>query len=390
MRVRCISIRELDPKTTAAWEALEEKSLESNAYLSPHFAIPALQYLEDPIKLKNMMIIVVEKTTSTGSDLVGLGIFVRSRGTKQFPLPHLQAYHSIHSYLSGILVDRDEPQAVMQAFFRFFCEKGAPWHGVQFQYLASEGLQAELMTASTKEYGVTWHGHWSFLRSFFVPWEGGEQYIQSRFPAHRIKEFRRLWRRLEEQGKVGWQASFGNGGTVDDVDRFLELEHNGWKGKEGTSLRSQPTHEAFFKEMVRGFRQDKRLFITELSLDGLAIASSVNLISGGSGFAFKIGWHPDFAKTSPGVLNELEFIRHAPEIVGGLKYIDSGAIEGSFIDNLWDGRRVLTSGIFGTSSVGKRALSAMDGLRSIKKILSTGRKRVKRSSAFQRLLYRGF
>jgi hypothetical protein len=142
--------------------------------------------------------------------------------------------------------------------------------------------------------------------------------------------------------------------------------------------------------MVRGFRKDKRLFITELSLDGLAIASSVNLISGGAGFAFKIGWHADFAKMSPGVLNEVEFIRHAPEIVGGLKYIDSGAVEGSFIDNLWVGRRVLTSGIFGTTSVGKRALNTGAGLRNMKKILSTGCKKIQRSSAFQRLLCRGF
>jgi hypothetical protein len=369
---------------------LEGKSLESNAYLSPHFAIPAIQYLEAPIKLKNMMLIVVEKTTSTVSNLVGLGIFILSRGTRQFPLPHLQAYRSIHSYLSGILVDRDEPQAVMEAFFRFFCEKNAPWHGVQFEYLSSEGLQAELMMATAREYGATWHGHWNFHRAVFFPQEGGEQYVHSRFPAHRIKEFRRLWRRLEEQGKVGWKVSFGNGGTADDVDRFLVLEHNGWKGKEGTSLRSQPIHEAFFKEMVRGFRKDKRLFITELSLDGLAIASSVNLISGGAGFAFKIGWHADFAKMSPGVLNEVEFIRHAPEIVGGLKYIDSGAVEGSFIDNLWVGRRVLTSGIFGTTSVGKRALNTVAGLRNMKKILSTGCKKIQRSSAFQRLLCRGF
>jgi len=70
---------------------------------------------------------------------------------------------------------------------------------------------------------------------------------------------------------------------------------------------------------------------------------------------------------APGLLNEVEFIQNAPTLCGGLSYIDSGALEGSFIDNLWTGRRMLVSGIFGTTPLGKKVLWGIDRIRRIKR-----------------------
>ena len=103
-----------------------------------------------------------------------------------------------------------------------------------------------------------------------------------------------------------------------------------------------------------------------MCLDGDVIASTSNLISGGTGFAFKIGYNPGYAKMSPGVLNEVEFIQHAPTLCGSLSYIDSGALEGSYIDQLWAGRRVLASGMFGTTSLGRTVLRSIEQMRRIK------------------------
>jgi hypothetical protein len=63
----------------------------------------------------------------------------------------------------------------------------------------------------------------------------------------------------------------------------------------------------------------------------------------------------------------VEFIRHAPELCAGLSLIDSGAAEGSFIEQLWSGRRVLSSGAFGTKFIGSSVLSGVDRLRSLKR-----------------------
>jgi hypothetical protein len=69
----------------------------------------------------------------------------------------------------------------------------------------------------------------------------------------------------------------------------------------------------------------------------------------------------------PGVLNEVEFIQHAPKLCGPLSYIDSGALEGSFIDQLWAGRRGLASGIFGTTPLGRKVLWGIERMRRIKR-----------------------
>ncbi|MBE0602785.1 MAG: GNAT family N-acetyltransferase, partial [Deltaproteobacteria bacterium] len=133
---------------------------------------------------------------------------------------------------------------------------------------------------------------------------------------------------------------------------------------------SDPSHEAFFREAADCFREKGRLFFTELSVDGAVVASTSNFISGDAGFAFKIGWRPEFAKLSPGMLNEVECIRNAPERFGNLAFIDSGAEEGSFIDQLWTGRRGLSSGFFGTTPLGKNALSVVDRVRTLKRRLA--------------------
>jgi hypothetical protein len=133
--------------------------------------------------------------------------------------------------------------------------------------------------------------------------------------------------------------------------------------------------------MIDGFRKDGRLFFTELCLDGVVIASATNLISCGAGFHFKVAMHPGYAKMSPGVLNEVELIRHAPALCGALSYIDSGAEEGSYIDQLWAGRRILASGIYGTTRSGRWMLAGVEQLRTIKRWSRSFRGPRRRASA---------
>ena len=366
-RVRQVGFDELDNETIKSWESLEDRALESNAFLSPRFVIPAMRHLGKPEELRQTIFVFVEKANGVTVDLVGAGVFVKTAGNRSFPLPHLRAFRSLHSYLAGILVDRDEAEGTLRSFFQFFCNKNATWHGVEFEYRPVDGLQAELITRVAEEFGSLWGEQERIHRAVFAPSEGGDTYIRSRFSSGRIKDLRRMRRRLEEQGDVRWRALFGNEVDQKSVECFLEIEHMGWKGENGTSLRSRPSHEAFFREMVGGFREKERLFFTEMYLNGDVIASTSNLISGGTGFAFKIGWNPGYAKMGPGVLNEVEFIQHAPNLCGSLSYIDSGALEGSFIDQLWVGRRVLASGIFGTTLLGRKVFWGLEQMRRIKR-----------------------
>ncbi len=364
-RIRSLRIEEVDAFTIASWEDLEQRSLEGNAFLSPSFVIPAMRHLAVLEERQKALLVFVEKTTAS-KEVIGAAIFEESPGTLNFPVPHLKAFRSMHSYLSGLLLDRNSAREAARALFEFFCRK-TKWHGVDFVNLPADGPQAGLLEEAFREFGARWHQTDASYRAVFKPTEGGESYLNAHLPARRLKEMRRLLRRLGEGGRVNWKATFGFEVGEATVERFLECEHKGWKGTKRTSLRSKASHENFFREMIHRFRERDQLFFTELSVGDHIIASNVNLISGGTGFAFKISHDPDFAQFAPGLLNEYEFIRRSPDLTRSLTYVDSGADEGSFIDRLWVGRRALVSGFLGTSLLGNGVLSQIGRLRRIKR-----------------------
>ena len=102
-------------------------------------------------------------------------------------------------------------------------------------------------------------------------------------------------------------------------------------------------------------------------MNGKVIASTSNLISGCAGFAFKIGWDEAFSKLGPGILNEVEFMKYFPELLPSIKYVDSGAGDGSFIEKLWPDHVSLVSGFYVSNPTMKPLLQGIDFLRKVKR-----------------------
>ena len=361
--VKVLKYEDLDSELINLWAELEGRAIESNAYLSPYFILPALKHLTPNTK---PIIIIIENNEGGNRKLTGVGVFEFTYGTKKMPLPHLKAYRSTHSFLTGLLIDKNFVEPTITAFFSFFCKQNSNWHGVEFmdRYRDTE-LASELDKVASRV-GYTWFNYDMKQRAILIPKENGANFL----PHSRMKDLRRCMKKLSGAGDVQWRIIRSKQGDREPVDVSLKLEHMGWKGANGTSLLSERGHEAFFREMIDGFSLSERAFFTELSLNGEVIASTSNLISGKSGFAFKVGWNPAFSKMSPGILNEVEFVNNAVTLFPELDYIYSGAEEGSYIDELWKGRRTLVSGFYATSSIGKKVLSGTDRLRSIKRKLT--------------------
>jgi hypothetical protein len=178
--------------------------------------------------------------------------------------------------------------------------------------------------------------------------------------AARIRDIGRRLRRLRERGAVAWRWHRGARIPAETVEAFLSLEHMGWKGEEGSSLRSRPEDEAFFREAISGFASEGRALFTEVTFDGVPIASICSFIAGNIGFGFKIGWDPAFRSSSPALINELEFMRHAPTDFGDIEYFDSGASSTSFINELWLARRHVATMFIPTGWVGASSIAIAD------------------------------
>ena len=130
------------------------------------------------------------------------------------------------------------------------------------------------------------------------------------------------------------------------TDALLRLECMGWKNESALSARRNDT--LFFQEMTRACREQGLLFFCELVLNGSVIASISNLRVNGSGFGFKIGSDPAYAKLGPGLLAQYAFLESAADAGArmGLREIESGSWAGSFMEDLWPERVPIVSGHF--------------------------------------------
>lgn len=344
----------------ARWRSLEARTLEPNAYLSARFVLPALRWL--PAKAP-VWAVSVHDSSAPGAELRGLGVFQPRAPRPLFPLPHAQVYTSPHSFLGGLLLDAETAHPALRCMLEALARRT---NGLRLSQLPGTSATARLLQDVMTERGATWHEEAWCQRACIAPSSDWASRWRQHVPAARLQGYERQWRKLAESGEVTWHYLRGDKVLDRTIERFMELEHAGWKGQQGTSLRSDPRHTRFFQEMTRAFRDDGDIFFTELRLSGEVIASTCNLVSGSEGFAFKVCFDPRHARRSPGILNELGFLQSLERPEDRFRFIDSGSEPGSFIEQLWPDRVQLHSGSIALGPLGRaaaRAAEAMSRLR---------------------------
>jgi hypothetical protein len=358
----------------AAWAALEVRAVEPNAFLSPHFVIPAARHLTPD---QAPLVLFVERLTSGGRELTGVGVFTEAAATFRTPVRRLIGYRSRYSLLSGLLLDREHAVQALQALLQFIRTSLPHCKAIELPLVRGDGPLLDpggiAVTAST-------HGPriGKLDPRAVLVMANCKEHLGERTLAARFRDTDRRLRRLRERGHVAWRWHREAGATAEAVEPFLSLEHMGWKGDEGSSLRSRPHDEAFFRAAVAGFASEERALFCEVTFDGTPIASMCNFIAGNAGFGFKIGWNPAFRSSSPALINELELMRQGPTSLGDIEYFDSGASPSSFINELWLERHQMATVCIPTGWVGASAIAAADWAALLKR---HGRSAVKSAAA---------
>lgn len=211
----------------------------------------------------------------------------------------------------------------------------ANWHTPEFALLAEDGeARAELAQALVRLGGRR------LQLSFLPPERSGLEEIRAAASARRyrriervlerspyveldgdwesyvdgldrgfVKELRRRRRRLAEQGELTLEIRDGR----DDLDAVLEegfvVEASGWKGENGTAIRSSPQTLRFYTDFARWAAERGWLRLGCLRLDGTLIAFELNLEEGGRWYALKGGYDESFRKFGPGQLITEDIIR---------------------------------------------------------------------------------
>ncbi len=139
-----------------------------------------------------------------------------------------------------------------------------------------------------------------------------ESYLATRSRSHRHR-MRASLRQLERVGQVAFERhrDIADSRTLELLlDEALAIEHSGWKGEEGTSIRSRPDIESFYRDIARLLNADGMLEMQFLRVDGRAIAFELGYVSEGTFHSHKVGYDPCFARYGPGQLLVWHQLQH--------------------------------------------------------------------------------
>jgi hypothetical protein len=152
------------------------------------------------------------------------------------------------------------------------------------------------------------------------------------------KKLRQDWNRLSALGSVDIVNERAPDAVREAFESFLALEAGSWKGTQGTALLCDEKDAGFVRRLVSGLADQGNASVALLRIDGLAIAAQVLMYCGTMAYTWKTAFNSDYAKYSPGALL-IDKITEELFATPGIDAIDSCSAEGSFMAQLWTGRR---------------------------------------------------
>jgi Acetyltransferase (GNAT) domain len=152
------------------------------------------------------------------------------------------------------------------------------------------------------------------------------------------KKLRQDWNRLSALGTVDIVNERAADAVGQAFEVFLALEADSWKGAQRTALLCDERDAGFVRRLVGGLAGQGNASVALLRVDGLAIAAQVLMYCGTMAYTWKTAFNPDYAKYSPGALL-IDKVTEETFATPGIDAIDSCSAEGSFMAQLWTGRR---------------------------------------------------
>jgi CelD/BcsL family acetyltransferase involved in cellulose biosynthesis len=200
-------------------------------------------------------------------------------------------------------------------------------------------------------------------------------WLMTNFDHKRRKELKRLRARLSEQGQFT-VAHLAYGGALSPfIKAFLELEGQGWKGKRGTAIESDPRLVKGLEQGLLGLHRNGNVRFWMMQLDGKPVAALFALIDGEEATLGKIAHDEALSKYSPGVQIILEATE---DLFGepGLKLADSNAIpDHPMINRIWRDRITCVDVVLAGPSVTAASFSGLTRFINTKRAIRSSLKR---------------
>lgn len=328
--IAAVPLREL-ASDVRAWDALARRASEANPFYESWYLLPSLRHLASGECVEMLRF-------ERDGRLAGLLPIVRSRHYYRWPVPNMAGWLHANAFLGAPLIERGAEQAFWRALLAW---ADGSARSAMFLHLRAiplggpvhRGLEDAL---GNRTAAIVHREERALLRSDLSP----GAYLEASLSGKKRKEIRRQWNRLGECGEVTVERLGSSDGLQGWIDEFLALEAAGWKGNAGSALASLNTTRTLFREALSGAAAGARLERLALRLDGKPIAMLATFLTPPGAFSFKTAFDESFARFSPGVLLQREYLDVLAR--ADIAWTDSCAAQDHpMIDHLWRERRVL-------------------------------------------------
>ena len=312
-----------------AWADLTRRALEPNVFLEPAFACPLIQRTRSD---RRPEVLVVWETGDAPFDrMVGLlPVFM-----PRLPFGPVRGFHDKLVGLGNPLLDRDQASAAARALLDWLAHR-TPRAPALVLTGIGEGPFLDLLGNLGPSHRVEILA--SHRRAVLRPQGRASGNVLSLTSAKTRKARRRQRRRLSERGERAYVTARTPEAVAQATERFLALEHKGWKGRRGTALLADPAMATFARTMTRLMAENGQCRIDALEIGDRAAAMGIVLGCGPHAYFWKTTFDEELASLSPGVQFAID-LTEAQLGDSAVAMTDSCAIpDHPMIDKLWPDR----------------------------------------------------
>jgi hypothetical protein len=322
-----ISVSICSPSTNiaAAWADLTKRA-SPNVFMNPAAVAAASE-----IRFAQVYVLLAWEEGEATRKLVGVWALQRRKIAPFWPAL-LEALPYNYAFLSSPVIDPAFVDVVIPAFFAAIEKNPALPNVINVQSFNAESPDYDAIIKALAGRGGEQLRFSESARPIVTRESGVKRSGSTR------KKLRQDWNRLSGLGAVDIVNERVPDAVRQAFEEFLALEAGSWKGSRGTALLCDEKDAGFVRRLVSGLAEQGEASVALLRVDGVAIAAQVLMYCGPMAYTWKTAFNSDYAKYSPGALL-IDKITEEIFATPGIDAIDSCSAEGSFMAQLWTGRR---------------------------------------------------
>lgn len=342
------------------WQALAARSLEPNVFYEPSFALAAAPHFGPDVHA------LLVWSSPPGKRLLGL-FPMRVARRYGFCPRLLTGWIHPFSVLGVPLVDRDEPEETVAAWLDGVAGEPALPNVAMLPAVSVEGPFAAALERVLADRGIAYTDFGLLKRALLAPGGDRANYLAQAMGAKHRKELPRRRRRLAELGAVTHDVLTAEPDVTAALERFLEIEASGWKGRRGTAGMNCPTRLSFFRQAITALARDGKARIDLLRVGDRVIATSIALRSGNTLFGWKMAYDEGYAKYSPGAQLVLDLTKDVLADDDIARIDSCAAANHPMIDHLWHDRVAIADRMLPVQAGHETMFDAMCALESLRR-----------------------